>query len=308
MDNQEVLTNSMESSAIGSQHSGCSCSKLPKAHEEKYVYAIGKLSVRLPSMGLEREFQQRQRALFSEAKKTARSQEGKMAQVLLANPHIAKFSSFVLSVDGIPAYIVRPTGSLMLERLISALDHEPEEQKWVTIIGKRGDMANPSYTNGIVAPEMFCDVVYVFTVQNLMENLIQQVKPILDSREWDAKEFNKKGSLLFHTIIGAPDNLGSMDGQRALNYLAVQHPGPYLATMEYDEKASLESIDTRVTEGPAGQKIVTVILKFVDRLTGIPSQVFTRVDVTEEWPFTVGATLFEAAPIAMMNFVDTSHS
>lgn len=308
MENQELLKTRTEPSMADAQHSGCSCGKPKQMQEEKYVYAIGKLSVRLPSMGLEREFQQRQRALYLEPKKGSTSREENTAQVLSTNLHIAKFSCFILSVDGIPAYIVRPTGSLILERLISALDHEPEEQKWVTIIGKRGDMANPANTNGIVAPEMFCDVVYVFTVQHLMESLIHQVRPILDSRNWDAKEFHKKGSRLFHTIIGSPDNLGSMDGQRALNYLAVQHPGPYLAAMEYDEKASLESIDTRVMEGPAGQKIATVILKFVDRLTGIFLQVYTRVDVTEEWPFTIGSNLSDAAPLAMMDFIDTTYS
>lgn len=307
MENQELLKNSMEEPSADCQSGGCSCGKTQKVQEEKYVYAIGKLSVRLPSIGLEREFQQRQRALFSDTKNKA-SRDGNVAQVLSDNLHIAKFSCFILTVDGIPAYIVRPTGSLILENLIKALDHEPKEQKWVAIVGKRGSMANPATTNGVVAPEMFCDIVYVFDVEQLMENLIKQVKPILENRKWDTTEFFKIGSRLFYSIVGSPDNLGSMDGQRALNYLAIQHPGPYLAAMEYDEKARLESIDTRLMEGPAGQKIVTVILKFVDRLTGMASQVCTRVDVTEEWPFSVGTNLIDEAPLMMMNFIDATYS
>ncbi|GAO44097.1 hypothetical protein [Flavihumibacter petaseus] len=303
MEIQTPVQTSIDLSRVATQHDGCSCNKSKGLQEEKYVYAIGKLSVRWPSMGLEREFQQRQRALLHGSEGSNAS----IAQVLAANFHIAKFSCFVLSIDGIPAYIVRPTGSSILEKLIDALDPVNNE-KWITIIGKRGQLADPAHTNGVIAPEMFCDVAYVFTVSQLMDNLVNQVKQILGSRKWDKSVFQQKGKNVFYTIVGSPDNLGSMDGQRALNYLAVQHPGPYLAAMEFDEKAILESIDTRVMEGPSGQRIATVILRFIDRLTGVPQQVYTKVDVTEEWPFTVGANLTDTAPLAMLNFTDASYS
>jgi hypothetical protein len=76
-----------------------------------------------------------------------------------------------------------------------------------------------------------------------------------------------------------------LDSHRALNYLVVQHPGVFVAAAERKGRAFLDSLETRVSDQPSLRRVVTVILSFVDRTTGVRERLSTAVDVTEEWPF-----------------------
>jgi hypothetical protein len=109
---------------------------------------------------------------------------------------------------------------------------------------------------------------------------------------------------MFREIVCMPENLGVSDGHRALNYLLVQHPGIFLAAAER-RGHRLDRIETRVMQAMGTRRHVAVILTFLDLATGVPERLYCSVDVTEEWPFVVGAE-GGMAPLGMAPFVEAA--
>ncbi len=67
----------------------CSCGHGATPSPMPYIYALGKIQVRFPSLALEREFQQRERELRAEPD-TPRSTGARVAAVLRANAHLSR--------------------------------------------------------------------------------------------------------------------------------------------------------------------------------------------------------------------------
>src|SRR5260370_17275113 len=91
--------------AVPDEPHKCSCDT-PQVPHEQFGYAMGRIDVRFPSMGIEREFQQREMRL-GEAKETL-SRGERMARVLEANHHLPSPLCYILSMTGIPPYILPP--------------------------------------------------------------------------------------------------------------------------------------------------------------------------------------------------------
>jgi hypothetical protein len=282
---------------------GCSCQP-HGGTSRQFIYSIGKLSIRFPTIGLEREFQQRERLMFTGEKSPVRLNE-RTANVLRKNQYLARSMCFVHSVSGIPAYIVVPAAPDVLDNLLTALEKASNDDAWVIVIGKRGNMVPPTACGGILAPYVLCDVVYEFRFEELFENLLKRIESVLKRKAWPKDKFKTVSHELFQRIVSTPDNLGALEGHRALNYILAQHPGPYLAAFEYGEHGLLYSVDTIPSEGAAGQKLIAVVMTFVDRNTGVPERVSTTVDVTEEWPFIVELGTTGAAPSGMVPYIET---
>jgi hypothetical protein len=84
------------------------------------------------------------------------------------------------------------------------------------------------------------------------------------------------------------DNAGSTDEHRALNYLAVRYPRIYEMTADaFDRDCSLTAVDAQSSRLSGVRKIVSVIFSYTNRNTDVVEKFFTRVDVTEEFPFLV---------------------
>ena len=84
------------------------------------------------------------------------------------------------------------------------------------------------------------------------------------------------------------DNAGATDEHRALNYLAVRYPAVYATSAEaFGRNASLTAIEVRPSPLSGVRRIVDVIFSFANRQTDVMEKSFTRVDVTEEFPFLV---------------------
>jgi hypothetical protein len=58
-----------------------------------------------------------------------------------------------------------------------------------------------------------------------------------------------------------------------------------------------------VSEGASARRIVSVIRTFIDRATGVPERLFTRVDVTEEWPFVADSMQGGAIPLGLSPYI-----
>jgi hypothetical protein len=218
------------------------CSESHSSHNQ-YIYSIGRLEIRFPSLGIEREFQQRERQLLLEKKDTWANQGERLFQVLSANPHLARAVCFVHLVGNIPAYIVAPTGLEVMKSLINAVRGVGQPDLWTIVIGKRGPMATPTSCGGLLAPMMACDQTYTFTTKEFVHNLLERVGPGVSAHGHKTETLEAASEDIFRRITGSMENLGAQDGHRALNYFLVQHPGLFIAVAERAKR--LHSIASR---------------------------------------------------------------
>ena len=298
IENQRASTANQVSDDAKSVGAPCEdCAEVNVSARPQYIYSIGKIDVRFPSLGIEREFQQRERQILLGKKKGWSNSGERLYEVLSANPHIARVVCYVHLVGNIPAYVVAPAGLEVMNSLISAVRGHTEPDLFSVVIGKRGPMATPMTCAGVLAPMMACDQVYTFTIKEFIRGLLERTEHILSARNLEPGSFEAIAEDVFRRIASSLENLGAQDGHRALNYLLVQHPGVFIAVAERANTAALESIETRVTQGSMSNRVVTVIFSFVDRAIGVTERLFCRVDVTEEWPFFADVSHGGAAPL-----------
>lgn len=267
--------------AADTAHAPCpGCASRAQAPQH-YVYALGRIEVRFPTLGLEREYQQRERAQGPEP-------EGRLARlcaVLQKNPHLAAQACYLFTVGGSPAYILAPAGNYLRGELFEALAAGETENAYAVVVGRLGPMAPPQACGGVLAPALLVDQLYTFRLDEWSGTLGQTVAAALADRGIPPERFDETARALFRRIVQSTENVGATDVHRALNYLIMQHPGIFLIAAEKREKHVLDRIETRLVQGVSGRRQVAVILAFVEQSTGIPERWFTRVDVTEEWPF-----------------------
>ena len=276
----------------------------PTAAPDRYVYAIGRLEVRFPSLGIEREFQQRERQTF--AGKTPPKTRGELLHsVLDGNAHLAQRVCYVLQVGGIPAYILVPSNASLRADLLGGVKNLSRQEHWLVVIGRIGGGGAPTACGGIVAPLVTMDQVYSFSETEWFASLKARVGPVLEKRKASAGDFREQVQELFGRIVHSGENVGGTDAHRALNYAVVQHPGLFLAYLERFERCVLDRVETRLVQGIGMRRMIAVVLTFLDRSTGVPERVFCRVDVTEEWPFLAGAIEGYPASLGLEPFVET---
>ncbi len=269
---------------------------------EQFVYAIGKLDIRFPSIGIEREFQQRERRFESEQSLPAGRGE-RLKVVLDANPHLWSRVCFVMSIGNVPAYIVAPSSQHTLRALLDAVGRGSDPGAFVTLIGRRAGTAGPGQCGGLLAPIVICDMLYAFRLEEWVGELATRVDEALKARKTDSARFTTVAREFFDQVVNSTENIGGLDTHRALNYVLVQHPGLALSVAERP-KSVLDRIETRQVQGTDLRRIVAVILTFVDRATGVPERLFCRVDVTEEWPFLVEGRDTSVPSLGLMPYLD----
>jgi hypothetical protein len=279
------------------------CEARSAAQAEELVYAIGKLDVRFPSIGIEREFQQR-KARLGRASEAGASRGSQIREVLEENRHLATRMCYILTVGGVPAYVVAPTSSSQRDDIFDAIAHAAHTNHWSVLIGRRGPMAGPGVCGGLLAPIVACDQLYSFAIEEWQATLESQLRPALESRKIAKKTFTTVAQEVFGQIVHSTENLGATDVHRALNYLLLQHPGIFLAAAERSGKQTLERIETRLIRGLGTRRVVAVILVFVDLATGVAERLFSRVDVTEEWPFISEGIEGDRPGLGLMPFIE----
>lgn len=196
-----------------------------------------------------------------------------------ANKYLVRRLCWVLSVLGVETYILIPRDG-DYQPLIDAYRAEPNPGDLELVIGVRGPIANPEICNGLLVPIVIFDQIYAFDRDSLLKSI---PKP----KEGEQK-FTKAAAEVFDRIMSQMDNAGSADADRALNYLAVRYDRIYsLAAEQFNNNSSLTSIDVLPSPLSGTRNIVDVVFSFTDRATDVVSKCFTRVDVTECFPFLV---------------------
>jgi hypothetical protein len=289
------------SSPGGAAHTLCAaCAQAAQQQPaEQFVFAIGKLDVRLPTVGIEREF--RRLVKREEAKSASRGERTRV--VFEANHHLASRACYVLSIGGTPAYSLVPTIQSSRESLVQALTHVDSPAHWLLAVGKLGPTCRPGDCGGLLVPLVFCDQVFCFSVEEWIADL---QKALSHSLKGEAKErLAVSARDLFNQSITSLQNIGVSEAHRALNFLLLRHPGVFLAVAERSGKATLDRVEARMAEGIGTRRQVLVILTFLNIATGVPERLFCRVDVTEEWPFLADQPDGSPPPLGLLPFVES---
>jgi cyclic patellamide precursor peptide PatG len=244
-----------------------------------FVYAVGRVEPRFPSLAVEKEFAQ-----ATGRSDTAGLTDRQALQAVLAEPnsrYLARQLAWVLTIEGLETYLLLPRDPSGVEQLIEAVRPTPRTDDVDVVIGVRGPIAPPEMANGLMVPIVFFDQIYSFDVDALVSAL-----PRPDGIS--ASKFGPAAEELFSRVIQVADNAGATDEHRALNYLAVRYDAIYAKTAEcYGRNASLTSVQVKPSRLSGVRRIVDVVFSFTHRETDVVEAYFVRVDVTEEFPFLV---------------------
>jgi len=244
-----------------------------------YVFALGRIEARFPSLAVEREFAQ-----STGRAETAGLTDRQALQRVLSerrNRYLVRQLCWVLTIEGLETYILVPRDPSDFELLIEALRPTPRPDDVDLVIGIRGPVAPPEACNGLMVPVVAFDQIYSFDVDELI-NSIPKPEKMTD------EGFRSAAEELFRRIMQLADNAGATDEHRALNYLAVRYPAIYATAADrHAENYSLSAVEVRPSRLSGARKIVDVIFSFTSRNTDVTEKYFVRLDATEEFPFLV---------------------
>jgi hypothetical protein len=243
------------------------------------VYALGRIEPRFPSPSVEKEFAQ----ALGRSDAAGLTDRQALQSVLAKREYryLTRQLCWVLSIQGLETYLLHPRDPIDHELLAEATEG-PDPITWISlVIGLRGPIAPPELCNGLTLPIVGFDQIYSFDRQAL-------IKAIPKPEGAKVREFATASAELFDRIMQMTDNTGVTDEHRAVNYLAVRYPAIYAKAAErFAANASLTALEVRPSALSGARKVVDVILSFTDRATDVVDKFFTRVDVTEEFPFLV---------------------
>lgn len=244
-----------------------------------FVYVLGRVEPRFPSQAIEKEFVQ----ATGRAETAGLTDRAALHRVLSQRPnrYLARQLCYVLTIEGVETYILRPRDSADLDLLVEAIRPAPRPTDVDVVIGIRGFLAPPEMCNGLVVPIVVVDQMYSFDVDSL-------IKSIPRAERVSQREFSGRAEELYTRIMQMADNAGATDEHRALNYLAVRYPAVYAATAEaFGRNCSLTAVEVQPSPLSGVRKIVEAIFSYTNRSTDVMEKFFCRVDVTEAFPFLV---------------------
>lgn len=253
--------------------------------QPSYVFAIGQVEMRFGTLGVEKEFAQAR----GRANTQGLADQAAMHAVISAeaNRYLLRHVCWVFMIEGMETYILVPRDPADYDQLRDAVRPQPPSSLDIdVVIGVRGPIAPPEMCNGLTIPIVFFDQIYSFDRNSLVSALPHA------KQKGKAKSNDYTGSAeeVFERMKLMTDNAGSTDEHRALNYLCVRSADVYdKVAAAFDREASLTAIDFQPSPLSGTRNILEVIFSFTDRKTDVTEKLFTRVDVTEEFPFLVSS-------------------
>jgi PatG C-terminal len=254
--------------------------EVPISPRQAYVYAIGRVEPRFPSLAVEKEVAQVVGRSDSAGLTDREALQGAIADP--ANRYLARQLCWILLISNLETYVLAAQDPTDVDRLVGTLTPDPDADEVAVVVGRRGPIAPPEVCGGLALPIVVFDQLWSFPRSSLLEAIPRPE----DAK--DKKGFERIAAELFDRVMHVADNAGALDEHRALNYLAVRYPAIYARTAEaYTSNASLTSVDVRPSRLVGLRNIVEVIFSYTDRQTDVTDRFFCRVDVTEEFPFLV---------------------
>jgi len=244
-----------------------------------YIYAIGRIEARFPSISVEKEFAQ-----ATGRTDTKGLTDRQTLQAVLSKPenrYLLRQLCFVMTIEGLETYILVPRDPADISLLVEALRPTPQPWDLDVVIGMKGPIAPPAMCNGLMVPLVVFDQIYSFDRDSL-------IKAAQGTEKKAAKESTAATEEVFDRIMQMTDNAGATDGDRALNYLAVRYQAIYAnATEAFGRNSSLSGVHVQPSALSGTRNIVDVIFTYTNRNTDVDEKFAVRVDVTDEFPFLV---------------------
>jgi hypothetical protein len=258
----------------------CSCRASKSSLQfTNFVYALGKIQPRFPSRSVEKEYYQAVGRVGTsgqtdyEAMHTALSQR--------QNRYLARQMCWVLSIEGIETYILKPKDPSDYDLLIGSLRTPPRGTDLDVVIGYRGQIASPETCNGLVVPIVAFEQIYSFDVDTLMKSLPKPKKS-------PGEHYTTSSEEVLYRIMQMADNVGATDEHRCLNYLAVRYPAYYEKTAEmHGKECYLAEIEVRQSRLAGVDKIMDCIFTYTNRKTDVDEKWFCRVGLSGLFPYLV---------------------
>ena len=247
-----------------------------------FVYALGQIETRYPSLSVEKEFAQTVGGASQAGLNDRQSVKRGIAE--RQNRYLARSLCWVLTIERLETYILVPRDPVDFELLIDAYREEPRRDDLDVIVGVQSGIAPPHMCNGLTLPIVVFDQLYSFDRDSLIESI-----PKPDSvAQKDLAEFHSLAGVLFEALTQIADNAGATDEHRAINYLMVRYPRLYSAVTEQSQR-NFSFIGVEVL--PSGlsdvRSIVDVVFSFRHRESDVVEKQYVRVDVSDEFPFLV---------------------
>lgn len=135
-----------------------------------YVYAIGTVEPRFPTLAAEKEFAQ----TTGRAEGTAGLTDREATHSVLsdrANRYLVRQLCFVMTIQGLETYILRPRDPADYDLLVEAIRPAPRPTDVDVVIGLRGPIAPPEMCNGLMVPVVVFDQLYSFDVDSFIEGI-----------------------------------------------------------------------------------------------------------------------------------------
>lgn len=244
-----------------------------------YVYAIGKIEPRFPALGLEKEYVQVRGMKDGAGQTTQQIQKA----ILEENRYLARQMCWVMTIEGVETYILRPRHPEDFNLLVETVRDVPKLEDIDVVIGVRGPIAQPEMCNGLMIPIVLFDTINSFDINELIKSI-----PRPDGIS--EKDFEPAAREVIRRIMQMADNVGATDEHRALNYLSMRYKAIYANTFaaygRNSELTNIEVLPSRLSDSRV-RKIVDVVFTYTNRSTDVNEKLFVRVDVTEEFPFLV---------------------
>ncbi|MFI7180122.1 MULTISPECIES: cyanobactin maturation protease PatG family protein [Streptomyces] len=244
-----------------------------------FVYAIGRVELRFPSLAVEKEFTQ-----ATGRGNTAGQTDRQVLRSVLddrANRYLARQVCWVFTIEGLDTYILVPRDPADVDLLIDAVRPDPGADDVDVVIGVRGPIAQSNVCNGLLVPIVVFDQLYSFARDEFIGEI-----PRLEGQAQE--KFRATAGELFDRIGQVTDNAGATDDHRALNYLAVRYPAIYARAAEaHTTESTLTAIEVRPSPLSGTRSVMDVIFSYTHRRTDVTEKHFCRVDVTEKWPYLI---------------------
>ena len=244
-----------------------------------YVYAIGRIEARFPSISAEKEFAQATGRADTKGLADRQAMQAVLSKA--ENRYLVRQLCFVMTIQGLETYILVPRDPADISLLVEALRPTPQPWDLDVVIGMKGPMAPPALCNGLMVPIVVFDQIYSFD----RETLMKAAQPEKGGR---GKESTAATEEVFDRIMQMTDNAGATDEHRALNYLAVRYQAIYANAAEaFGRNASLTGVNVQPSALSGTRNVVDVIFTYTNRNTDVNEQFAVKVDVTDEFPFLV---------------------
>jgi len=247
-----------------------------------FVYALGQIEPRFPSLSVEKEFTQ-----VIARTETAGLNDRQTFRATISerqNRYLARNLCWLLTIESLETYVLLPRDPADLDLLIDSYRDDPRRDDLDVVIGLRGQIAPPEMCNGLAVPIVVFDQIYSFDRDALVGSI---PRPAAVPQKNDA-QFRTNAGQLFDHLTQLADNAGATDEHRALNYLTVRYPQIYAMITEMHERnVSFTGVQVAQSSLTGMRSIVDVIFNFRDRTTDVAEKHYVRVDVTELHPFLV---------------------